>query len=169
MRHSKPTVTVFADASVYHHDKVAGWAGYVRGDDRRPQWYQGPAVFSKDVSVVELEALALSVHLATEAGYITDNDTHILLQSDCLHGLEMLWRSLPNTWPTGQGDAKLRHQRTAKEEHTPHIQMLFRLLQNRQVVYLKHVKGHQQGKHARSWVNEQCDKRAKQEARRQMK
>jgi ribonuclease HI len=169
MKHHKPTVTVFSDASVYHNHKVAGWAGYVRGDDRKPKWFQGPAVFSPDVTSVELEALAQSVQLAMDAGYITKNDTHILLQSDSLHGLEMIWRSLPNTWPAGKGDAKLGSKRPAKKDHTPHIQKLFRLLRNRQVVYLKHVRGHQQGIHSRSWVNEECDQRAKKEAKRQMK
>lgn len=168
MKHSKPTITIFADASVYYDEKVAGWAGYVRGDYREPQWFQGPADFSSNVTSVELNALVQSIQLAVDMGYITSNDTHILLQSDCLNALEIIWSSFPNTCPMRKVHTKLVSKRYIKKDHAPYIQKLSGLLQNRQVVYLKHVKGHQKGIHARSWINEECDKRAKKEARKQL-
>lgn len=167
MQHAKPTMTIFADASVYQDKKVAGWAGYVREDDRKPLWFSGPAKFSPDVTTVELHALAMTVRNAFPYER-QENHTHLLLQSDCLYGLEMLWYALKNGWPVGSGDAKMSARKVPTIGAWEQINLMLPHLVGREAVYLKHVKGHQNGVHARSWVNERCDKMAKHEARKQM-
>lgn len=169
MRHQKPSLTLFADASVYKDHKVAGWGGYARGDGRDPTWAQGPAKFDEDVTTVELWALANIVESVVSSSYITSEDTHILLQSDCLFGLEMLWCELPNTWATAGSDATIKTKRTVTQSAKTPIQSIKANLSGCQLIYLKHVKGHKNGIHSRSWVNERCDVMAKEEARRQFK
>ena len=56
VKHSKPTLTIFADASVMQN--TAGWGGWARGDDREPILLSGPAAHSNSTVIVELEALA---------------------------------------------------------------------------------------------------------------
>jgi|GEM_PF-1988206 len=167
IEHSKPSLTIFADASIYVDEMASGWGGWARGDDRDPILAGGPAKFSKDSSIVELWALALFIEQLVDGEYMSEADKSIILQSDSLHALQMLNAELPNSWASirKHGGADIKRAATIPQEAKEPIDRIGAALKHCDVVYLRHVKGHQGGRHARSWVNEQCDRRAKKEAR----
>lgn len=168
--HSKPTLTIFADASLYTDHGVVGWGGWARGDEREPVLHGGSAPFYRDSAIAELWALALFAERLVGEGYITPADKAVIVQSDSLSGLNMINAKVPNSWATkkkGQGSDILRAKKV-KPEAAAAIDRLAKALSHADVIYLRHVKGHEGGKHARSWVNEQCDRRAKKEARAQI-
>lgn len=167
MAHAKPTLTIFADASVYHDKKVAGWAGYVRGEEKG-DWFQGPAPYNADVDAVELFALTATVKQARDNCLILATDTHVLLQSDSLSALSMIQQAMSNTWFAAGSDRPQSYDKRARGTAGTYAEELKAILGGMEIVYLKHVKGHRNGVHARSWVNEQCDRRAKQESKKQM-
>lgn len=168
--HAKPTLTMFADASLYVDRGVAGWGGWARGDDRQPAMQGGPSPFDRNSTVAELWALALFAERLREDGYMTEADRSIILQSDSLHALQIINARLPNSCASSkkQGCADIKRAKSVVAEAEEPVKRLAAALDSADVIYLRHVKGHQGGKHARSWVNEQCDRRAKQEARAQM-
>ncbi len=171
MRHDKPTVTMFADASIYAQHRVAGWAGFIRADAQSPVWVKGKAPFTNKRSCVddaETYALSRTVLHAKTCGLIEEGTTHVLLQSDSLTALSYFWFVLDNCHPTRGGDAQLLNPKKPNNHSKSYVSEVGSILRGMEVVYLKHVKGHRNGVRARSWVNERCDKLAKEEARRQL-
>lgn len=167
IRHSKPNLTIFADASILK--TTAGWGGWARGDNRESILLSGPATHSKSSVIVELEALAEFIDVLKSSGYMRDTDTAVLLQSDSLGALQQLNHQLGNSWATKKptGAKILRPRRPPPPENMIFTTRIREALQHCDVVYLRHVYGHQGGKTSRSWVNEQCDQLAKQAARAQ--
>ncbi|ABN75784.1 RNase H family protein [Cereibacter sphaeroides] len=167
--HSPPSLTIFADASVIPQQQVAGWGGWARGNGRQPLLEGGPVPFAADSTLAELHALASMIERIHETGYMLPDDRSVLLQSDSLGALGILNLALENSWASKRaGSADIKRARTIKPAVEVPIRRIVSLLDGTQVVYLRHVRGHEKGRHARSWVNEQCDKRAKAEARAQI-
>ena len=170
MRHAKPTVTMFADASIYLQHRVAGWAGFIRADEHPPVWAKGKAPFTNSRSCVddaETFALSRTVMQAKKCELIKDNTTHVILQSDSLTALSYFWFVLNNCHPTRGGDAKMLAPKRPNNHSRSYVSEVGAILRGMEVIYLKHVKGHRNGVHARSWVNERCDQLAKEAARKQ--
>lgn len=165
MNHQKPTLTVFADASIQPKFISAGWGGWVRGDDRKPLFGSGRAPYRGDTSLVELSALVLWLERLYKDRYFSPADTHISLQSDSLGALQRL-KALPNTHAThNSGDARITSPILPTGEYLLWAERLQAITTHCDVIYLKHVRGHQGGKHSRSWINERCDTLAKKAAR----
>lgn len=164
--HSKPTITVFADASAFP-DGRAGWGGWARGDDRAPVFHSGPAPFNRSSGVVELWALALHVENLINTGYVIRADRSLILQSDSLYALGALNAVVPNSYASSrkQGDSLIMRAKTVAPNALEPAKRVAAALAHADVVYLRHVKGHAGGAHARSWVNEQCDRLAKAAAK----
>lgn len=161
VKHSKPTVSIFADASIKRD--LAGWGGWARGDGRGPIFLKGPATAHKSSTVVELEALAKTTASLFNRGYLSGEDVSVLLQSDSLHGLEVLNFVLQNAWATKKSSGvKIERSRPPKPDEAPWANHICNMLEHCEVVYLRHVKGHRGGDTSRSWVNEQCDRLAKE-------
>lgn len=170
IKHQKPSLTVFADASVNHQKKVAGWGGWARGDKRRSVFPGGRLDHNRRIHVVELWALALCLIELKGNGYLTDQDNAIILQSDCLIALNVINKAMANATPAKPkpGDATIGEAKLVKPYEAEPVKIIKDLLGKCGVVYLRHVKSHQNGSHSRSWVNEACDQRAKQEMRSQL-
>lgn len=164
--HSKPTVTIFADASAFP-DGRAGWGGWARGDDRAPVFYSGPAPFDRSSGVVELWALALHIEKLIAESYITTTDKSLILQSDSLYALGVLNAVARNSYTSSAkvGDSRILKSKSVSPDAMAPAKRVAAALEFADVVYLRHVKGHAKGVHARSWVNEQCDKLAKAAAK----
>ena len=167
--HFKPTLTIFADASIYNDKRVAGWGGWARGDDRQPILLGGSAPWHKNSGVVEAHALSGMIHALRANGYFSDGDVSVLLQSDSLQALGVLNLALPNSWASARGTGShIGRAANVAPAFIEPVRAIQAALAPCAVVYLRHVKGHKGGGTARSWANEQCDKRAKAEARAQI-
>lgn len=163
--HSKPNITIFADASIYPNLKTAGWGGWARGDNRESITLGGALPFGNCTTVAELQALAGVLEGLRGAGYLQDDDKSVILQSDNLTALNYLNLRLQNSFASKKGGAEIKRAKRIKPDAEAPIARIAASLAHASVIYLRHVKGHEGGKHARSWVNEQCDRRAKQEAK----
>lgn len=164
--HEKPTITIFADASIYPTRRAAGWGGWARGDDRKSVALGGALPFGNCTTVAELQALAAMLEGLRAEGYMTDADTSVILQSDSLTALANLNLRLTNSFTSRRsGGVEIHRAKAVKPEAEEPIARIKAALDHATVVYLRHVKGHQGGQHTRSWVNEQCDRRAKAEAK----
>lgn len=167
--HDRPTLTVFADASAHPKAKVAGWGAWAKGDDRKSITVGGPVRHSKHMHVIELWALALCLQ-ELEKDYLRDTDRTVILQSDNLQTLRVILKSMRNAYPAKakKGDSRVSPARRTNPEEKEPMDIIRRIFGHRNVVYLRHIKSHQNGVHTRSGVNEACDRRAKQEMRSQL-
>lgn len=164
MIHSKPSLTIFTDASI--RKDTAGWAGWANGDHREQVTHSGPASWSQSSTVVELEAIAQMLIKLAQTQYLTQSDRSILIQSDSLNGLQVLRFVLPQSWPSNRdtGAPIGRPQRPIPLEKG-WCDVIATLTSHCDVVYLRHVRAHKGGNTNRSWVNEICDKLAKEASR----
>ena len=168
IKHSIPKLTLFADASVYHKHGIAAWGGWAKGDGKDSILLSGEAPFNKDTTVVELWALAKLVQQLVWDRYLHPDCKSIILQSDNLKALSLIHGNLKNSWPAKRKDpkdARIKPIKKLKGAEQEPMRILRGCLGLRDVVYLRHIKSHQEGVHGRSWVNEQCDQAAKQKAR----
>jgi ribonuclease HI len=169
LEHSKPTLTVFTDVSLRPVEETAGWGGWARGDERDSIHHGGPLAYTLHSAVGELWALANMLEYLTKVGYIREEDRALSLQLDNAEALSALAISLQRAHITGDRTPLVIRKKLPKGDLVLPVQKITRLVDFASVVYLKHVRGHQKGVDARSWVNELCDKRAKAEARKQIK
>ena len=128
-------ITVFADASYCSDSKAYGWCFWLK------HGAQGTNVIEQDggfglASSEDAELEALHAGLRYVQDKLVFKAKVVVVQSDCVGALRRL---------------------------RPACDALKRA--GAQAVVPKHVKGHQGGKEKRSWVNELCDTRAKQEMR----
>lgn len=168
MKFTSPTLTVFADASYFPDQGVAGWGGWARRDDTEPWVHGGPLTPNPDTTVLELEALAIWLQVLHAKNWLQASDEAILIQSDSLGALQSIRGVIRNTWSVKSSDNRIHPNKKRVASHQPALEVLTPLLTPREVVYLKHVKGHQGGGTPRNYVNELCDRRAKKEARAQI-
>lgn len=169
----KPHVTLFADASVQPAIMAAGYGFWIKGDNRESSWAGGPLKsFTKDTCVAELEALAIAIYRASEAGYFRDTDEWILLQCDNIEALEALRVARPRIIDS-------RHRKGLRVEYYRHrklrplckerVDFILQILDKHKLnAMVRHVKGHKDSSvEGRNWVNNLCDRLAKQGAKEQ--
>lgn len=170
LSHAKPTLTVFTDASLFNKDCVAGWGGWARNDTSPKVFDGGPLPYSKHTDVLEAWAMALFLQKLKDTGYFAD-DKSIILQADNINMLGALLWALPNghaAKPRDGGVKVTKNSVNDKSEMAVPVQLICDMLKDADVVYLRHVRGHQKGSTTRSYVNEECDKLAKKFAQAQL-
>lgn len=166
--HSKPTLTIFTDASLSERMKSAGWGGWARGDYREPIFRSGKCEYSQNTSLVELWAVCHMLEKIVREGYFYDEDKSVVIQSDNLHTLNIMHTGINNSWAVKPQHARdVRVQRASRiDQHFLHpLDRIKGCLHGTSIVYLKHIKGHQGNAHHRSKVNEICDRLAKEAVR----
>lgn len=152
---TKPTVTIFADASFDSNYKVGGWACWIKGDGF-PATTRGAAIKDRvtDSSQAEMIAIANALHVAKGMGALRG---HIFIQSDCLHALASILMKCPTAKDRPiRGGHRIHKATQIKSHHEPVLRSILTNLEGI-TVSLRHVKGHQDGTESRSWVNNHCD------------
>ena len=136
--------TLITDASFDHRFKVGGWAAWIRadGDGGRPFCRSGPLKGPIPSSTIaEVRAALNGVWLArTQFGA-----THVLLQSDCSAVIDLV-----------EGRVKAQQLLDLWRDAFTRPDMQGVLLSAR------HVKGHGEIKDRRTYVNDGCDRYARQ-------
>lgn len=169
--HSKPTLTVFADASVKPHINKAGWGGWAIADGKKGIYSSGPMEFFNNSSYAELVGISGMIQHIAAIGYHT-LDEHMTIQSDSLTALGWIYNFLPNAY-TAQvkcsKDSVINKIASIPKYCEEYMDNIHTLVHRSPVVYLKHIKGHQRmnqkgKKNPRAYINDKCDKLAKQAA-----
>ena len=167
IKHCKPSLTIFTDASILPQRRTAGWGGWARGDNRAPIFLNGRAEFSDNTSLVELWAVTSMVRKIVSNGYFLDEDKSIVIQADNLHTLNLINTFIPNAYAAAvkhSRDQRVGRVSSIGSQYKLPLQILKEHFEGTDIVYLKHIKGHQGGKHNRSTVNEICDRLAREAA-----
>lgn len=162
-------MTLFVDASHCPTTKAGGLGAWCKKDG----WDRGYAFggtlerICRNSTEAELLAIAQAVEFLQNHGEF-DHVTYLMIQSDCLHALHGIVKY-------GSFDvASLKNERDASvregvQQASPKYQDLAVRIdaatRKAQLRVVRHVKGHQEGRSSRSWVNEQCDALAKQHMR----
>lgn len=118
--------------------------------------------------MAELMALSEALNAACAAGYFTEDDSHIMMQTDCSAAIALILTAIPRARfsPHQDGLQEIyprsiqginRHEREAASA------IGYRLLTintyRETLLTLRHVKGHKSGSN-RQWVNRECDRLA---------
>lgn len=139
-------VTIFADASYCHKERVGGygfWVACERGKKAGGGRLRSPSVDSS--TVAEMMALANALHSAIVDKLVQDGDI-VLLQTDCMAAI----------------DAFEGKRKNLIEQEKQVLKFVCGLIQKgRLKLQYRHVKGHTGNTDKRSITNELCDKRAK--------
>lgn len=157
----KPTVTIFADASVDPKTKVAGWACWIKANGAesiiRGAPLKKPVV---DSTEAELSALANAVAVAAAVGVLSG---HVLLQSDSADALSCILWGVKGAIqsPARDGYSFQRRRRAPRKEYHAAIAAIDNARRKTGItIAVRHVRGHQEGD-GRQWVNRKCDEVAK--------
>lgn len=147
-------VTIFSDASLSYQTQMAGWGGYAVSN--RGKWSSGGPLRGTYDCVFEAEFAALvnTLHHSIYSEVAKKGDS-ILAQTDNMELVMFFEHPLE----ARKLDPK-RVRSLRARSLTEHTQMM--LAENELRLTLQHVKGHNNDGKARSWVNQQCDKLAKQ-------
>jgi ribonuclease HI len=158
MRWSKVT-TVFADASWCPNTKAGGWGCWIKNEFSTNTYsgaFKAPLPCS---AAAEFSAAANALHIGIKKGHVARNGL-VVMQTDCEKVLMAMSRDYRREW-----SAKHRQRCGFPGLNTAEMTALRALhsLASTANVELrwKHVRGHQGGGNARSWVNERCDSLAK--------
>lgn len=161
----KPTVTIFADASVDPQSKVGGWACWIKVDGAEAIVRGAPLKQKvKNTTEAELAALANAMAVAKTAGLLSGV---VMLQSDCLEGLGLIRQRIPAAVDSpAKGGKRVPFRRVAPHRnHKAALTAIDRMVQSLGLrLVLRHVYGHKAGD-GRQWVNRRCDEVAKQHMR----
>lgn len=130
--------TVITDASFDPKTGASGLAAWIKLDGGRSIKTGGVLKGAGNSTEAEILAAAYGVRLAAEAGA-----SHILLQSDCMAVMHVVWK-------TATPNRMTQMWRDMLEE--PKVLGVF--------VQARHVKGHGRIHDARTWVNDWCDRTA---------
>lgn len=170
-------VTLFTDASVHPQLGTAGWGAWIKGDGRNSKTFHGPLATNNDPrelrfqgssNMAELMAMSEALQAAYAAGYFNDEDSHLMMQTDCSAAIALILTAIPRSrfsphadglqqvFPRAMVDIN-RHEREAVQA------ISYRLLtinsHQETLLTLRHVKGHKHGSN-RQWVNRECDRLA---------
>jgi ribonuclease HI len=164
--HSKPTITMFTDASVKKIGArfAAGFGGWAKGDGRKACTHSGPAQGHKNVGVAELDGICSMLKFIQTTGYLQVTDVSLMIQSDSLWALNQLYAYMNNTFESQHvdGAAMSKTQKPAVAHGVmPMLGEINTIVGLRGVVYLRHVRAHKGHSTTRHTVNEMCDKLAK--------
>lgn len=133
--------TVIADASYCQQTAAAGWAVWVKFDGGRKICEHGTfQTRPKNSTEAEVMAAAIGVWYAAREGA-----SHILVQSDCMSVIQLVQGKTKSETLISLWDKVVR---------VPPVQGVY--------LTSRHVKGHGLIKDARTWVNDWCDRYARQ-------
>lgn len=164
LKHSKPDISVFTDASIFNKTKSAGWGGWAKGDRRRTTILSGQAPFHTNTGLVELYAITAMIEELFETDYLWADDKSIIIQSDSTSALGYLLNSLQYTSASHLPESARLEPRLPPPQAFPLIERCHLYLQHFRIVYLRHVRAHQEDGNSRHGVNNICDVKAKSEA-----
>lgn len=165
-RSKQMQMTLFVDASFCPRTKAAGWGAWAKSDRYDRGHYFGSMITignPQTPSHAELMGIAEACRLLDMHDEIKPL-THVVLQCDSLDALQFILRFVPTA-----NAAKKKHNGTMVQwmhylkippKLAPSIVVLQKVFETTPV-WLRHVKGHENGIHGRSHVNETCDKIAK--------
>lgn len=160
---SKPTVTVFADASLDPATGAAGWGCWIKADGARSVT-RGGEFREKMRNIVQAEvcAIANALRIAQVMGVLSG---HVMIQSDSAVALGCIRQRCGAADSPVQGGVRV-HPRRQKPHpyYSQAIDLIAEMLKGVKVT-VRHVRGHQQGV-GRTWVNNECDRLAKRGMRR---
>lgn len=156
-------LTLFVDASFSHQQGKAGWGAWAIHDS----WDRGRTFGAKMFGITnntsaELIALGEAVRMLQERQW-WPRDV-VMLQSDSHHALSALSANLPNTRTKNHRKDSVAFSNKSptllpKEEEAIRV---IKLATFGFQVYLRHIKGHTGVNKGRNWVNQQCDRIARQ-------
>jgi hypothetical protein len=149
-------ITVFADAS--HWGDAGGYAYWARGDNQR---IQGSGAWPcPNISEAETVGLAVALMISLDRLTIEDYGS-IVLQSDSLDALTC-FRDMGFGKQAKSSDRRLHQFTPYNDIQKAFVRKAGGMAKERGLsIWLKHVKGHSGKDEARSWVNEWCDREAK--------
>lgn len=165
LRHRKPDVTMFTDASAITHKKAAGWAGWAKGDRRGSQSHSGQLPFHPNTNILELYAILNMVETLVETGHIRRSDKSMIIQSDSLGALGYMLNSLDYVAMSHLPESALLNPMLAPPAAVPLVHRLHETLSSFEIVYVRHVRAHKDDDGSRHSVNNSCDELARQKAR----
>ena len=158
IKHTKPQLTIFADASMHHKKRKAGYGCWIISNDKPWETFSGFCKWYKDSAVVKMEALHQALNHAYSEQFIVQTTSAIILQSDNLQTLNIL-KHLQNSWAVKSRHPKDSTIKRAREVKGP-FKQIQKLVCDFDVVYLRHVKGHISGS-GQHTINGICDTLAK--------
>ncbi|QIG66784.1 ribonuclease H-like protein [Rhizobium phage RHph_TM16] len=160
-------ITIFADAAFQEYTGAAGWGAW----SKRGGWewgYKFGGTFHHKMpsnNAAELCALANAIHVLHTEDKL-DGITRILLQSDSLQALSIIYTAIPTARQfnsAGVTITKMKDPSKLDRLEAPFstaIAFLKAYAEAGIAFELKHVKGHAKANSGRSWVNGQTDKLA---------
>lgn len=158
MRWSMVT-TIFADASWCPRTQVGGWGCWVKNEFSTNVYngaFKAPLPCSASA---EFAAAANALHMGVIKGHVARRGL-VVLQTDCEKVLMAMSRAYRKDW-SRRHNQRCGFPGLGKAESAARDTIL-RLANSMNLeLRWKHVRGHQGGGNARSWVNERCDSLAK--------
>lgn len=164
----KPDVTIFADASHDAKSRVAGWAAWIKADNRASIMC-GAAMKKTIASTIEAElcALANALALARLRGVLAAGSV-VMIQSDCAVALSIIRGKIAGVVdrPALGGIAVNPARRTKlTSAQLAAVNVIREIAETLKIsIITRHVRGHQNGP-GRQWVNSQVDRIARQAMR----
>lgn len=170
-------VTMFTDASVHPQLGTAGWGAWIKGDGRTSKTFSGHLATNSDPreprfqgssNKAELLAMSEALQAAYTAGYFTEDDNLLMMQTDCSAAIALILAALPRARFSAHADGLQQVYPRSMEGICHHekaaLNMIgYRLLtintHQEMLLTLRHVKGHKNGSN-RQWVNRECDRLA---------
>lgn len=165
-----PDVTLITDASYRLKEQdVAGWGCWAKGDNRQSIQGGGAiAEFPPSTMAAEICAIANGLALLVSSGYFVKTDKRILLQSDSVMALQAL-RMVRGSIAVNNHKDSARigvRKKPLDDISAAEINKILTICDERNLlIQIRHVRGHQQNTNGRSWVNNLCDRLAKDGAR----
>jgi len=165
LKHRKPDVSIFTDASAFQKTQSSGWGGWAKGDRRKTVIKAGRAPYHKNTGLIELYAIVSMVEELFESEYLECTDKSVIIQSDSVTALGYVLNAFQYSVPSYlPGSANLKPMLPPAEG----MAMLGRMhdfLQLMDIIYVRHVKSHQSKETTtRHGVNNLCDIKAKEKA-----
>ena len=145
-------VTCYTDASWYHHDKVGGWAVWIRSERGRIVKHGPCPGYIKNSMQAELAAIYAGIRLTMN--YWPDTG-RILVRSDCKAALQKLKEAKLGKTP----------RRDTNKALNPVTRLCWKIEDVDVEVVPKWVRGHATDGSVQTWLNNHCDAEAKKAAR----
>lgn len=154
-------LTLFTDASFCARTSSAGWGAWAIRDDWERSDVFGASIPIPITSVNDAETYAIASALVIlDKRDDTKGITNFSIQADNVHALGVLLALCPSARLSRKAETKAHIAAIQKptELQREAARLINRVVGTR-LIFLKHVKGHQQGG-GRSWVNGKCDELA---------
>lgn len=143
------TATITTDASFYYEYKIGGYAYWITTEKKR---IIKAGILKGDVSTAfecEFKCILKGLHALKKAGF--PHISTIYINTDSLTTINAIEAEKPHKW--------------AKEL----VEIFHKLRKDiGATIFIRHVKAHDHTDTPRNWVNDWCDKNAKQQARKEI-